>query len=124
MYIDPEIGLELSNDEESVPASTIPGDPAPRLDASEKKSGNQSNDPGVGLEFSDDEWPHLLEFSDDEDLAPNIGPANKELSVAGNVQSQDPSVGMELSDDEDVAVGMELSDDEDVAAGMEISDSE
>ncbi|KAG6904732.1 hypothetical protein DXG01_007574 [Tephrocybe rancida] len=75
-------------------------------------------DPGVGLEFSNDEWLHLLEFSDDEDLT------NKELSVAGNMWSQDPSARMELSNDEDVAVGMELSDDEDIAAGMELSDSE
>ncbi|KAG6913820.1 hypothetical protein DXG01_004106 [Tephrocybe rancida] len=124
MYIDPAIGMEHSDNEDSVPASAIPRDLAPPLDSLEKNSGNQSNNPGVGLEFSNDEWPHLLEFSDDEDLAANIGLANKELSVAGNVQSQDPSVGMELSNNEDVAVSMELSDDEDVAAGMEILDSE
>ncbi|KAG6913219.1 hypothetical protein DXG01_008655 [Tephrocybe rancida] len=124
MIVDLAIGLELSDNEDSTPANAMPGDPAPTSDCSDDDSGNLSKDPGVGLEFSDDEWPHLLEFSDDENIAATTELLNKELSVARNLQLQDPLAGMELSNDEDVAMGMELSDDEDIAAGMELSDSE
>ncbi|KAG6904553.1 hypothetical protein DXG01_009083, partial [Tephrocybe rancida] len=113
LVLDLAIGLELLEDEDSGPGDNLLRDRALTLDFSDEESHMTSQDPSVGLEFSND-----------EDVVANMELSEDEVEGAGNgVACKDPSVGMELSDDEDEAAGMELLDDEDVAARMELSDT-
>ncbi|KAG6903534.1 hypothetical protein DXG01_017121, partial [Tephrocybe rancida] len=55
LVLDPAMGLELSDNEDSGPGADPTEDLAPTLDFSDDESDMLLQDPGVGLEFSDDE---------------------------------------------------------------------
>ncbi|KAG6912523.1 hypothetical protein DXG01_014019, partial [Tephrocybe rancida] len=117
IVLDPAKGLELSDDKDCAPGTFLPEHPAATLELSDEESDKVFQDPGPGLDFSDEEIVPYGEFSNDEDVPTDIA-----VNVGTDVQSmKDPSAGMELSDDDDVAASLELSD-EDIAAGMELSD--
>ncbi|KAG6914704.1 hypothetical protein DXG01_015851 [Tephrocybe rancida] len=102
VVLDPTMGLELLDDEDSGPGETLLRDPVATLDFSDNDSDMIARDPGIGLEFSDD-----------KDVAADMELSEDEAEGTGSgVACNNPSAGMEMSDDEDVAAGMELSDTE------------
>ncbi|KAG6912564.1 hypothetical protein DXG01_013793 [Tephrocybe rancida] len=98
IVLNPAKGLELSDDEDCAPGTFLPEHPAATLKLLDEESDKVFQDPGPGLDFSDEEIAPYGEFSNDEDVPTDIA-----VNAGTDVQSmKDPSVGMELSDDDNV----------------------